>query len=244
MLDIWLMKVFIVLGIAAFLAIWIKYIRLSRIRKSSTEMPAPFKLLALTTGGLDRGSILISLGFASFFVLRGHLNMFLPFSGYLDFPLQLTGMALLVIGMFGAWWAIASLGEFNQPRWAHLKQGHAIVKTGAYRYIRHPQYASKMIVYFGLFLFLKDFLFLLLFLSSVLLMYSQAKSEEKLLIRVFGEEYKGYQAASGMFFPPLFRQWIRLVPKATLQKGTKASETLSRLKGGVNISSSDDKVSR
>lgn len=221
MLDILLMKFFIVLGIAAFLVIWIKYIRLSRIRKSSAEALAPFRLLSLTTGGIDRGFILFSLGFSSLFLLRGYPDMFLPFSCYLDFPLQLAGIGLLGLGMCGAWWAIASLGEFNQPRWSHLKQGHAVIKTGIYRYIRHPQYASKMLVYLGLFLFFKDFLFLLVFLFSIPLMYIQAKSEEKLLIKVFGEEYKGYQLASGMFLPLISKQRTGQMLAAILRKRTK-----------------------
>ena len=116
------------------------------------------------------------------------------------------GMVLSVAGMGLSWWAIASLGEFNEPRCARLKQGHKIVKTGIYRYIRHPQYASKMLAYLGFFLFFKDSLFLLLFLSSVLLFYFQAKSEEKLLTQVFGQEYQSYQATSGMFFPPMLSQ--------------------------------------
>ena len=224
MLDTFLMKVFIVLGTVAFLAIWIKYVRLSRIRKPSAEMPAPSRLLALTTGVLDRVFIFVSLGVTLLFLLRGYPDMFLPFSGHFDFPLQLLGMALLVVGMFESWWAIASMGEFNQPRWAHLKQGHAIVKTGTYRYLRHPQYASKMLAYLGLFLFFKDFLFLLVFFCSVLLFYFQAKSEEKLLIQVFGEEYKNYQATSGMFLPLVFRRWIRQVPIATSRTGDKTND--------------------
>ncbi len=216
------MKVFIVLGVVVFLAIFVKYARLSRIRKPSAEMPAPSRMLALTSGVLDRGFIFISLGFASLFLLRGYPDLFLPFSCHFDFPLQLSGMALLVVSMFESWWAIASMGELNQPRWEHLKQGHTVVKTGAYRYIRHPQYASKMLAYLGLFLLFKDFIFLLVFFCSVLLFYFQAKSEEKLLIQVFGEEYKSYQATNGMFLPPVLSQWIRQARVATLWKGDKS----------------------
>ncbi len=226
MLDIFLMKVFIVLGVMIFLAILIKYKRLSRIRKPDTEMPAPSRQLAAATGVLDRGFILISLGFAFYFLLYGH-SEFLPFSCHFDFPIQLTGMALVVAGMFGAWWAVASLGEFNEPRWLPLKQGHAVVKTGAYRYIRHPLYASRTLLYLGLFLFFENLLFLLIFLSSGLLVYFQAKSEENLLVKVFGEEYKSYQEASGMFFPPVFKWWIRRMWIATLLKGAKADDKLS-----------------
>jgi len=190
-------------------------------------MPAPSRRLALATGVLDRGFILILLGFASYFLLYGYPE-FVPFSSHFDFPLRLAGVALLVVGMFGAWWAIASLGEFNGPRWAHLKEGHTVVKTGAYCRVRHPLYASKMIAYLGLFLFFENFLFLLIFLSSVLLLYLQAKSEEKLLIQLFSDEYKSYQAASGMFFPPVLSRWIRQVPAATPGMGTKASDKFSR----------------
>lgn len=231
MLDTLLMKVFIVLGGMAGLAIWIKYTRLSRIRKPGAEMPAPSRLLALTTGILDRVFIFVSLGVALLFLLRGYPDIFLPFSGHFDFPIQLSGMALLVASMCESWWAIASMGEFNQPRWEHLKQGHTVVKTGAYRYLRHPQYASKMLVYLGLFLFFKDFLFLLVFFCSVLLFYFQAKSEEKLLIQVFGEEYKNYQATTGMFLPPPFSQWIRQGQIATLRTGDKTKRS-GTSKGG------------
>ncbi len=224
MLDTFLMKVFIMLGLMAFLVILIKYVRLSRIRKPSAEMPAPFRPLAFTSGVLDRVFILISLGFVSLFFLKGYPDMFLPFSCHFDFPLQMMGMVLLVVSMFESWWAIASMGEFNQPRWEHLKQGHTVVRTGAYRYLRHPQYASKMIAYLGLFLFFKDFIFLLVFFCSVLLFYFQAKSEEKLLIKVFGVEYKNYQATTGMFLPPILSQWIRQGHIATLPTGTETDD--------------------
>ena len=78
-----------------------------------------------------------------------------------------------------------------------------------------------MLVYLGLFLFFKDFLFLLVFLFSIPLMYIQAKSEEKLLIKVFGEEYKGYQLASGMFLPLVSKQWTGKMLTAILRKRTK-----------------------
>ena len=208
MLDIFLMKVFTLLGVVAFLAIWIKYMRLSRMRKSDPKMPAPSRLLALVTVVFDRIFILFSLGFAILFLLRDCPDTPLPFSSQFDFPLQLAGMALLVAGMFVSWWAIGSLGKFSAPRWVRLKQGHAIVKAGAYRYIRHPQYASKLIAYLGLLLFFKDFLFLSIFLSLILLTYFQAKSEEKLLVQVFGREYENYQATTGMFLPSVLVRWI------------------------------------
>jgi protein-S-isoprenylcysteine O-methyltransferase Ste14 len=167
------------------------------------------------------------LGFASLLFLRVYPDVLLTFSCPFDLLLQLIGMALLVAGMFGAWWAIASLGEFNAPRWARLKQGHAVIKTGAYRYLRHPLYASRMIAYLGVFLFFENFLLLLIFLSTVLLLYLQARSEEKLLSEVFRGEYKSYQAATGMFLPRVLTQWIRRVRVAMLWKRARADEKFS-----------------
>lgn len=218
MLDLVFMKAFAVSLVVVLLAILIKYARLSRMRKPGTEMPSPSRSLALATGVFDRVFLLFSLGFASLLFLGVYPNVFLTFSCPFDLPLQLTGMALFVAGMFGAWWAIASLGEFNQPRWARLKQGHRVIKTGAYRYIRHPLYVSKMLAYLGLFLFFENFLFLLIFLSSVLLLYLQARSEEELLTEVFRGEYRSYQAATGMFLPRVLSQWIRQVRVAMLWK--------------------------
>ena len=209
MLDIGLMKILTVLGMLAFLAVGINYMRLSRIRKSDIQMPSPDRPLALFTVAFDRTFIFTSMAYMFIFLLQGYSNRRLCFSCNFDSVLQLVGIVLLIGGLVVSWWAIASFGEFNEPRWAHLKYGHVVVKIGPYSCIRHPQYASKLLASLGLFLFFEQFLFLFMFLCSVLLFYFQAKSEEKLLIRVFGDEYRIYQSVTGMFFPLLLTQWIR-----------------------------------
>ncbi len=206
MLDIGWMKILTAVGMLAFLGVWIRYMKLSRVRKPDDRMPTPYRPLALVTVTFDRIFIVTSVVYASIFLLWGYSYRILYFSCVLDLPLQLIGIVSSIAGLLVSWWAIASFGEFNEPRWAHLKREHAIVKVGPYHYIRHPQYAAKLLASLGLLLFFKEFLFLFVFLFSALLFYFQAKSEEKLLTQVFGEEYKIYQSATGMFLPlPLIR---------------------------------------
>lgn len=80
-----------------------------------------------------------------------------------------------------------------------------VVKTGAYHYIRHPLYVGLILWCAGSLLFFKSFLFLIL-VALVPAIYLEAKSEEKALIEAFGEEYDGYRAATGMFFPKVFNR--------------------------------------
>ncbi|MCD6600129.1 MAG: isoprenylcysteine carboxylmethyltransferase family protein [Dehalococcoidia bacterium] len=206
MLYIGWMKILTAAGMLGFLGVWIRYAKLSKVRKPDDEMPTPHRPLALVTIVFDRIFIVISVIYASIFLLWGYSYSVLYFSCVLDLSLQLTGIVLSIVGLFISWWAIVSFGEFNEPRWAHLKHGHRVVKVGPYRYIRHPQYAAKLLASLGLFLFFKEFLFLFIFLFSVLLFYFQAKSEEKLLTQVFGEDYIIYQSTTGMFLPRLLAQ--------------------------------------
>ena len=133
-------------------------------------------------------------------------NFLVSLSCQLNSLLQLTGMVLLTLWIILAWWGILSLGEFSAARWSRLKEGHRIVKTGLYRYVRHPLYSSRTLAYVGLFLLSQNFFFLILIVILLPLLYMQAKLEENLLIEVFGEEYKIYRKTTGMLFPLLFKR--------------------------------------
>lgn len=52
--------------------------------------------------------------------------------------------ALIVAGLLFAWWARIHLGSF----WSHAitrKEGHQVVDTGPYRYVRHPIYTGLIV---------------------------------------------------------------------------------------------------
>jgi protein-S-isoprenylcysteine O-methyltransferase Ste14 len=76
-----------------------------------------------------------------------------------------------------------------------------LVKSGVYRYIRHPLYLSVLMV--GLGIMLKDPGKNQLLLGFILLtaIFLTALTEEKEMIAKFGDEYRQYMKESKMFVP-------------------------------------------
>jgi protein-S-isoprenylcysteine O-methyltransferase Ste14 len=76
-----------------------------------------------------------------------------------------------------------------------------LVKSGVYRYIRHPLYLSVFL--FGIGVMCKDPRQVQLILGVVLLVavYFTARIEEKEMIAKFGDEYRTYMKETKMFIP-------------------------------------------
>jgi len=76
-----------------------------------------------------------------------------------------------------------------------------LVTTGVYRYIRHPLYASLMLVGTGI--FFKDIALVTGILAFVNLaaLTATAKTEEHEMLKKFGEEYEHYMKRTKMFVP-------------------------------------------
>ncbi len=83
-----------------------------------------------------------------------------------------------------------------------LKGKYVLATGGPYKWVRHPSYAEK---FFGLILiFLMTGLWLsLIFLIGFFWIPKQAKAEESLMLKLFGEQYQKYLDKTGCFFPKL-----------------------------------------
>jgi protein-S-isoprenylcysteine O-methyltransferase Ste14 len=115
----------------------------------------------------------------------------LVFCGYVLFW---SALGLLV-------WARESLGI----HWAHAADfqvipGQALVTDGPYRFIRHPIYTSLLLLFVGAELLVGSWLILLVVPLAVLV-YWQARKEELLLAKPFGQTYADYVQSTGMFLP-------------------------------------------
>ncbi|MBN1412595.1 MAG: isoprenylcysteine carboxylmethyltransferase family protein [Spirochaetales bacterium] len=79
-----------------------------------------------------------------------------------------------------------------------------IIKTGIYRFIRHPAYAAELIGYAGISLVynqvLSSICAFFLPLAGILI---RIHIEEKALIAVLGDEYKDYRKKTKLFIPYL-----------------------------------------
>ena len=93
-------------------------------------------------------------------------------------------------------WSVKSLPTADR--------GNKLCTTGAFKYLRHPLYAAFLSVFnFGLAIFLNSYIFI--FWAALLhpIWHFIIRSEEKLMIDIFGEVYIDYQKKTGRFFPKL-----------------------------------------
>ena len=76
-----------------------------------------------------------------------------------------------------------------------------LVTQGAYRYIRHPLYASLILFTLGAFLKQITWINLVLFIITIISLILTAKVEEKEVIKKFGKAYEMYIEKTKMFLP-------------------------------------------
>ncbi|TSA21066.1 isoprenylcysteine carboxylmethyltransferase family protein [bacterium] len=79
-----------------------------------------------------------------------------------------------------------------------------LVKVGAYRYIRHPLYASLILLGLGIFFKQLSGIGTVLALVNVGAMVATARREEKEMVDRFGSEYAAYMQETKMFIPHIF----------------------------------------
>ena len=122
---------------------------------------------------------------------------------------MLLGYALLIVG----------IGIFIRG-WRELYRAHQqnrLVTTGLYGLVRHPQYTGLFIGLFGEGVVHWPTLFSVGLFPVIVLAYGLlARSEEKRMIKQFGEEYRAYQRRVPMFLPRM-GQWRQLVERSSVK---------------------------
>ncbi|MFH1408606.1 MAG: isoprenylcysteine carboxylmethyltransferase family protein [Nanoarchaeota archaeon] len=116
----------------------------------------------------------------------------------------LWGVGLLAV-VFGC--LVNIKGRFDLgSNWANqvkIYKDQTLCRKGMFRHVRHPLYASLMLMFYGTSLAYPNYL---AFLSNTLIfipfMHYRARQEEALLTKTF-KEYHTYQKEVGMFFPKI-----------------------------------------
>ena len=85
------------------------------------------------------------------------------------------------------------------------QQRHALATTGAYSYVRHPQYVGFILVLLGFLVQWPTLLTLAMFPLLVVMYVRLARREEDEAIEEFGEAYRGYMVRVPGFLPSLSR---------------------------------------
>jgi len=73
--------------------------------------------------------------------------------------------------------------------------------TGPYKYIRHPIYTSMYILILGLGLVFFSWLWYIVMIVFIPFWYIECREEEKVMLKIYGQEYSDYQNRTKMFLP-------------------------------------------
>jgi len=161
----------------------------------------------------------IVLKILGLFVILEPIWMLLPFAGFLygsvlhiqtlnqnPHTAWLTHFVFPVLtgGWLGPILVVVGFGIFlvgaGQIYWAKFRRS-GLVSRGLYRFVRHPQYIALTLFGGGILLTWGRAITFLAFFMMMFLYYYLAKSEERICIRLFGDDYLRYRERTSFIFP-------------------------------------------
>ena len=110
-----------------------------------------------------------------------------------------AGLIVCIAGFGLCVWARRHLGR-NWGMPMSLKEGHELVTTGPYSYIRHPIYTGMLLALLGSALVTGTIWLAVSAAIGVYCVYS-ARTEEQLMTREFPEQYEEYKRRTKRFIP-------------------------------------------
>ena len=117
------------------------------------------------------------------------------------------GVAAGAIGVAILAWVHLAL-ERNFAASLHIRtEGHRLVTSGPYRWVRNPMYTSIYIIVISFFLVSANWLIGLAWLTGyTVLLISRVPKEEALMEEKFGDQYKAWAAHTGRFLPRIRKE--------------------------------------
>jgi protein-S-isoprenylcysteine O-methyltransferase Ste14 len=111
----------------------------------------------------------------------------------------LIGTLVIWGGLILRWSAIYTLGKYFNVI-VRTQPDQEVVKTGPYRFMRHPSYTGSMLVYIGLGLSLGNVIGLaVMMVLPFIIFYLRAAVEERIMVSIFGEYYRNYMRCTPRF---------------------------------------------
>jgi protein-S-isoprenylcysteine O-methyltransferase Ste14 len=124
-------------------------------------------------------------------------RLFIPAIGWL-------GLLVLCGGLWLFFQSHADLGK-NWSISLEVRERHALVQTGIYRFIRHPMYASFFVLALAQFLLLPNWGAGVAGLVGVSVLYAfRVRNEERLMHETFGSDYVDYMTKTKRLIPWIF----------------------------------------
>jgi len=158
---------------------------------------------------LERQSLLsqvahrIPIGLGWWLLIVGRLppplnRVIVPHEG----PVLAAGAVICALGLLVTLWARRTLAG-NWSSDVTFKQGHELVRTGPYRFVRHPIYTGLLVMCLGTALEMGALRCWLACVVVGLGFWIKLSQEERLLLRHFPEAYPRYQREVSALVPGL-----------------------------------------
>jgi protein-S-isoprenylcysteine O-methyltransferase Ste14 len=120
-------------------------------------------------------------------------------------PVRVVGMAVGLAGAVLLVWASVLLGRLMIHE-AAIREDHALIESGPFRFIRHPVYAGYLALLLGSGAATLNVWLWLLWPASLLGILVQSASEDQLLRERFGLDYARYVRRTGRLVPRFWGQ--------------------------------------
>lgn len=153
-----------------------------------------------------RESVLVSVVFVGMYLIPS-IILFKPLSTPIDIGgstyLLLPGIIIDVMGLYMFWRSHHDLGRMWSPV-LETRPGHTLITSGVYAYVRHPMYTSIYLMVIAQAFLLPSFIAGVSgFICFTILYVFRVPDEEKMMVGLFGDEYKQYCKRTARIIPKL-----------------------------------------
>ena len=111
-----------------------------------------------------------------------------------------SGIALTSLGVALAIWARYSIGQYWSAR-VTLKEGHRVIRSGPYAWVRHPIYTGILTGLLGTAMVEGQVRGIFAFLVTLAGFWVKLGIEEQMMRKAFGAEYEEYARRTGALVP-------------------------------------------
>lgn len=189
------------LGVLFFIAIYSSVLLFIPFYKKMDKKPRGTYLAFIIAFAIEMHGIPFSMWVISWIIgknlpvgiLWGHT--FFSSIGFWGMYINIMCAILAISLIINGWYNI------YKKYWSKETGKGTLVKTGIYKYIRHPQYAGLLLLSFGMIVEWATLPMLIMFPIMIVMYVRLAKREEKDMILEFGDAYKAYMKSTKMFIP-------------------------------------------